>query len=92
LLGILPDTYEVILFDGDSVNGTVPIARSLRPDVRIVRQSRAARECAACGFAVTTGDVIAIVDADGFDDPGEIPRLVTALLDGADFAKDTAEC
>jgi hypothetical protein len=30
-----------------------------------------------------------MVDADGSTDPGEIPRFVNALLDGADFAKGT---
>jgi len=30
-----------------------------------------------------------MVDADGSADPGEIPRFVQALLDGADFAKGT---
>jgi glycosyltransferase involved in cell wall biosynthesis len=33
------------------------------------------------------GDIIAMVDADGSIDPGEIPQFVKALLDGADFAK-----
>ena len=30
-----------------------------------------------------------MIDADGSADPGEIPRFVAALLDGADFAKGT---
>jgi hypothetical protein len=30
-----------------------------------------------------------MVDADGSADPGEIPKFVDALLDGADFAKGT---
>ena len=43
----------------------------------------------ACGFEAATGDVIAMVDADGSADPTEIPRFVAALVDGADFAKGT---
>jgi glycosyltransferase involved in cell wall biosynthesis len=43
----------------------------------------------ACGIAVATGDIVATVDADGSADPGEIPRFVEALLNGADFAKGT---
>ena len=43
----------------------------------------------ACGFAAATGDIIAMIDADGSTDPAEIPRFVRALLDGADFAKGT---
>jgi glycosyltransferase involved in cell wall biosynthesis len=41
----------------------------------------------ACGFAAATGDIIAMVDADGSADPSEIPQFVEALVDGADFAK-----
>ncbi len=84
------DVHEVVLVDGFSVDGTVAVARQLRPDVRVVRQSRVGKGNAlACGIAVATGDIIAMVDADGSADPGEIPRFVEALLNGADFAKGT---
>ena len=84
------DVYEVVLVDGLSVDDTVAIARELRPDVRVVAQTRQGKGNAlACGFATATGDIIAMVDADGSADPGEIPRFVAALLDGADFAKGT---
>jgi glycosyltransferase involved in cell wall biosynthesis len=85
-----PDIYEVLLVDGHSVDDTVGVARQLRPDVRIVRQTRTGKGNAlACGVAAATGDIIAMVDADGSADPAEIPRFVKALLDGADFAKGT---
>jgi glycosyltransferase involved in cell wall biosynthesis len=84
------DIHEVIVVDGHSVDDTLTIARQLRPDVRIVGQTRKGKGNAlACGFAVATGDVIATVDADGSADPGEIPLFVEALLAGADFAKGT---
>jgi glycosyltransferase involved in cell wall biosynthesis len=84
------DVYEVVLVDGFSVDDTVAIARELRPDVRVVAQTRQGKGNAlACGFAAATGDIIAMIDADGSADPGEISRFVTALLDGADFAKGT---
>jgi len=84
------DVYEVIVVDGHSVDDTVAVARRLRPDVRVVQQTRRGKGNAlACGFEAATGDVIAMVDADGSTDPGEIPRFVHALLDGADFAKGT---
>jgi glycosyltransferase involved in cell wall biosynthesis len=90
LARIPPDVHEVILVDGYSVDGTVPLARQLRPDVRVVRQSRCGKGNAlACGFAVASGDIIAMVDGDGSADPGEIPRFVKALVEGADFAKGT---
>ncbi len=88
--GIPYNVHEVILVDGHSVDDTVAVARELRPDVRVVTQTRKGKGNAlACGFAAATGDVIAMVDADGSADPGEIPRFVKALRDGADFAKGT---
>ena len=87
----LPDgLHEVIVVDGNSVDDTVATARRLRPGVRIVTQNRCGKGNAlACGFVAATGDIIAMVDADGSADPAEIPQFVRALLDGADFAKGT---
>jgi glycosyltransferase involved in cell wall biosynthesis len=85
-----PALHEIIIVDGHSVDDTIATARRLRPDVRIIRQSRSGKGNAlACGFAAATGDIIAMVDADGSADPAEIPRFVQALMDGADFAKGT---
>jgi glycosyltransferase involved in cell wall biosynthesis len=82
------DVHEVIVVDGRSVDDTVEVARSLRPDVRIVLQNRRGKGNAmACGFAVATGDIIVMLDADGSADPREIPLFVDALMSGADFAK-----
>ena len=80
--------HEVILVDGHSVDGTPDVARRLRPDVRVVNQTRTGKGNAlACGFAAATGDIIVMIDADGSTDPAEIPRFVEALTAGADFAK-----
>jgi glycosyltransferase involved in cell wall biosynthesis len=84
------DVHEVIVVDGHSVDDTITVARQLRPDVLVVQQTRRGKGNAlACGFEAATGDVIAMVDADGSTDPGEIPKFVRALLSGADFAKGT---
>jgi glycosyltransferase involved in cell wall biosynthesis len=84
------DVHEVIVVDGHSVDDTIAVARQLRPDVRVVQQTRRGKGNAlACGFEAATGDVIAMVDADGSADPGEIPKFVHALQSGADFAKGT---
>ena len=80
--------HEVIVVDGHSVDDTLAVARQLRLDVRVVQQTRRGKGNAlACGFEAATGDVTAMVDADGSTDPGEIPKFVQALLSGADFAK-----
>src|SRR5260370_7795685 len=91
VFGRLPqDAHEVILVDGHSSDDTVEVARCLYPNVRIVMQTRTGKGNAlACGFAAATGDVIAMIDADGSTDPSEIPYFVHALLSGADFAKGT---
>jgi glycosyltransferase involved in cell wall biosynthesis len=84
------DVHEVIVVDGRSVDDTVEVARSLRPDVQIVLQNRRGKGNAmACGFAHATGDIVVMLDADGSADPREIPRFVEALTAGADFAKGT---
>ena len=80
--------HEVIVVDGHSVDDTCAVARRLRPDVRIVAQTRTGKGNAlACGFEVATGQIIVMLDADGSADAGEIPAFVQALLDGAEFAK-----
>ena len=82
------DLHEVILVDGHSVDGTVEVARELRPDITIIHQNRHGKGNAMrCGFAAATGDIVVMLDADGSAAPEEIPRFVAALLSGADFAK-----
>lgn len=84
------DLHEVIIVDGHSVDDTLTTARQLRPDVRVVMQTRRGKGNAlACGFAAVTGDIVAMIDADGSADPNEIPKFVNALIAGADFAKGT---
>jgi glycosyltransferase involved in cell wall biosynthesis len=85
-----PNLHEVILVDGFSSDDTVAVARQLLPKVRVVMQTRTGKGNAlACVFAAASGDIIAMIDADGSADSDEIPRFVKALLDGADFAKGT---
>src|SRR5262249_39035682 len=79
---------EVILIDSQSTDGTVEVARRLRPDVIIVQQARMGKGAALrAGFAAAQGDIIVTLDADGSTDPAEIPAFVGALLAGADFVK-----
>lgn len=86
----LPPVYEVLLVDGDSVDGTVEAAQRALPSIQIVRQTRTGKGNAlACGFLAASGDVIVTFDVDGSADPPEIPRFVEALVAGADFAKGT---
>jgi glycosyltransferase involved in cell wall biosynthesis len=89
VLPLIPDFVdEVVLVDGHSEDATVEIARSIRPDIRVILQDRRGKGNAlACGFAAAAGDIIVMLDADGSTDPNEIPQFVAALLNGNDFAK-----
>ena len=64
------DIHEIILVDGYSEDDTVLVARRLSPEVRVINQTRKGKGNAlACGFAAATGDIIAMLDADGSADP-----------------------
>jgi glycosyltransferase involved in cell wall biosynthesis len=89
VLATLPDdVYEVLIVDGGSVDGTVDVARTARPDIRVVQQPGQGKgDALAAGFAACDGDVVVMLDADGSADGREIPRFVDALVEGADLAK-----
>ncbi len=79
---------EVILVDGNSVDGTAEVAREIMPGIVVVGQDRPGKGAALrCGFAAARGDILVTIDADGSADPAEIPVFVGALLAGADFVK-----
>jgi len=91
VLNALPGgLHEVILVDGHSTDNTIDVALRIRPDVKIIQQTRRGKGNAlTCGFAVLTGDIVVVLDADGSADPEEISAFVSALLAGADYAKGT---
>ena len=89
----LPDVHEIILVDGGSVDHTIETAQQVRPEIKILQQTRRGKGNAlVCGFEAATGDIIVMFDADGSADPQEIPRFVDALVKGADYAKGTRFC
>jgi glycosyltransferase involved in cell wall biosynthesis len=93
VLPMLPKVHEVILVDGNSIDGTIEAARAVMPDIIVKNQTRRGKGNAlACGFEVATGDVIVMFDADCSADPREIPHFVAALVAGADFAKGSRFC
>ncbi len=80
--------HEVIVVDGFSTDDTLEVARTLRPDTKIVlQQQRGKGDALRCGFEAATGDILVMLDADGSADPSEIPAFVKTLVEGADFAK-----
>jgi glycosyltransferase involved in cell wall biosynthesis len=70
------------------VDRTVETARSVRPDVVVVKQNgRGKGDALRAGFRAATGEIIVMIDADGSMDPAEIDRFVTPLLNGYDLVK-----
>ncbi|HEY8527462.1 MAG TPA: glycosyltransferase family 2 protein [Acidimicrobiales bacterium] len=86
-VGVLTDaglTFEVVVVDDGSTDGTAGLMAELRsPEVVYVRLRRNTGKSAAlsAGLARARGEKIVLMDADGQDDPREIPRLL-AELDG----------
>ena len=75
---------------GFSTDGTPDVARSFRPDVKVItQQQRGKGDALRCGFQASTGDILVMLDADGSANPSEIPDFVRTLMQGADFAKGT---
>lgn len=89
VLPLIPEEVdEVILVDGKSTDGTVDVARALRPDIRVVNQTGKGKGNALrAGFAAARGDIIVMIDADGSTDPREIPVFISTLMAGSDFVK-----
>jgi hypothetical protein len=88
IAAVRPAVHEIIVVDGNSVDGTIETAQRVLPWVKVITQTRKGKGNAmACGFAAATGEVIVMFDADGSADPAEIPAFVSALVAGADFAK-----
>jgi len=84
----LPAVYEIIVVDGNSVDGTVDLVRRLDPTARVLLQSgRGKGDAMRLGLGAATGDVVVFIDADGSNAPAEIERFVLALVNGADVAK-----
>ena len=88
VLAEISSDYELIVVDGGSHDGTMEVARTLRPDAIVMQQpGRGKADALFAGFAVATGDVIVTLDADGSQKACEIGSFVDALWAGADFAK-----
>jgi glycosyltransferase involved in cell wall biosynthesis len=83
----VPCLLEIIIVDDCSTDGTGELARrlaDLHPHVRLVQHKRNAGKTAALktGFALTTGQIVIVQDADLEYDPGDIFGLIRPILEG----------
>ena len=82
----LPQVVEVIVVDDGSVDKTPQVCERLsrQPKVRCVRMPNNRGKCEALktGFALTSGEIVIVQDADLEYSPGEIPSVIQPILDG----------
>ena len=83
----IPHLLEIIVVDDCSTDGTGAIADELARlygRVKAVRRERngGKTEALKTGFALTTGDIVIVQDADLEYDPTEIEEVITPILDG----------
>lgn len=79
---------EILIVDGRSHDDTERVARVLRPDVRIIQQTRPGKGAALkVGLEAAKGDILIVMDADGSMDGRDIEAFRDALVAGADYVK-----
>lgn len=83
----VPHLLEIIIVDDGSTDGTGQQARQLaemHSQVRLVRHERNAGKTVALrtGFALTTGEIVIVQDADLEYDPAEIYGVIRPILEG----------
>jgi hypothetical protein len=83
VLAAMPNGYQALVVDNNSTDGTAEVAR--RHGAEVVAELRPGYGSAVhAGVVAATTPIVAVIDADGSLDAGELPALV-AELDGADM-------
>jgi len=82
--------WELVVVDDGSPDGTADAAARLAPElpVRVVRRAGKAGLASAvlAGIAAARGDLLVVMDADLSHPTEAVPRLVDAIVGGADLA------
>ncbi len=90
-LGKLSETWEIILVDDGSSDGTTEALDELaEADERVIvvhlRRNFGQSPAMAAGFDQARGDIVIAMDADLQNDPADIPLLIRKLEEGYDVA------
>lgn len=80
-----PNLHEVIIVDDGSSDGTEGLARAAGATVFRLSPNKGKGVAIRHGLEHATGDIVVLLDADGQDDPAEIPLLLNALVPGIDL-------
>lgn len=83
VLAAIPAGYQALVVDNNSTDATADVARALGALV-VTEPVPGYGSAVHAGVVAATTSVVAVIDADGSLDPGDLPRLV-ARLDGADL-------
>ena len=75
---------ELMVVDGGSKDGTIEIVESMGVTLHR-QQSRGLGHGLHEAFAIASGDVLCVVDADGSHDWREIPRMRAMMAEGYDY-------
>jgi glycosyltransferase involved in cell wall biosynthesis len=80
VLSAIPDGYRPLVVDNNCTDGTAEVARQHGAD--LVAEPRPGYGSAVhAGVSAATTPIVAVLDADGSLDPGELPALVCELDD-----------
>lgn len=82
--------WEVIAVDDGSTDHSVEVLRSLsardsRVKIVSLRTNYGQTAAMAAGIEIASGTVIITLDADGQNDPSQVPRMLQMINDGSDF-------
>jgi glycosyltransferase involved in cell wall biosynthesis len=81
---------EILLVDGHSSDNTTTVAKQLRPEIKILFQPNKGKgDALKYGIQQASSDIIVTLDADGSTNPEDLPRFLSPLLNGYNFAKGT---
>jgi glycosyltransferase involved in cell wall biosynthesis len=84
VLAAVPAGYRALVVDNNSTDDTAEVARCHGAAV-IVEPRRGYGSAVHAGVVGATSEIVAVIDADGSMDAGDLPRLVAALDQGADL-------